>query len=141
MGMSNVATGSAPLFAAAIGGIVLDVVSTRSTDATGARAAFLVGVGLFLVAAVLLRPVVEPPRGGPRRPRPRRRCRRTGGRTGGPRAPSPGLRARGAAEPGPPRGEAGDAAPDRVPPRRGPQERERVVGRHHHGTAAQMNTR
>jgi MFS family permease len=63
MGMSNVATGSAPLFAAAIGGIVLDVVSTASTDATGARAAFLVGVVLFLVAAVLLRPVVEPTRG------------------------------------------------------------------------------
>jgi MFS family permease len=64
MGMSNVATGSAPLFAAAIGGIVLDVVSTASTEATGARAAFLVGVVLFLIAAVLLRPVVEPARGG-----------------------------------------------------------------------------
>ena len=62
MGMSNVATGSAPLFAAAIGGIVLDVVSSASTDAAGARAAFLVGVVLFLVAAVLLRPVVEPHR-------------------------------------------------------------------------------
>ena len=62
MGMSNVATGSAPLFAAAIGGLVLDVVAGQSTDAAGARAAFLVGVALFLIAAVLLRPVVEPPR-------------------------------------------------------------------------------
>ena len=62
MGMSNVATGSAPLFAAAIGGLVLDVVAGRSTDAAGARAAFLVAVALFLIAAVLLRPVVEPPR-------------------------------------------------------------------------------
>ena len=62
MGMSNVATGSAPLFAAAIGGLVLDIVASQSTEAAGARAAFLVGVALFLVAAVLLRPVVEPPR-------------------------------------------------------------------------------
>ena len=64
MGMSNVATGSAPLFAAAIGGLVLDAVSTSSGDAAGARAAFLVGVVLFLIAAVLLRPVIEPRRGG-----------------------------------------------------------------------------
>jgi MFS family permease len=64
MGMSNVATGSAPLFAAAIGGLVLDVVSTASGDAAGARAAFLVGVVLFLLAAVLLRPVIEPRRIG-----------------------------------------------------------------------------
>jgi MFS family permease len=64
MGMSNVATGSAPLFAAAIGGLVLDAVSSASGDAAGARAAFLVGVVLFLVAAILLRPVVEPRRGG-----------------------------------------------------------------------------
>ena len=62
MGISNVATGSAPLFAAAIGGLVLDIVAGQSTDAAGARAAFMVGVALFLVAAVLLRPVVEPPR-------------------------------------------------------------------------------
>jgi MFS family permease len=66
MGMSNVATGSAPLFAAAIGGLVLDAVASRSTDEAGARAAFLVGVVLFAIAAVLLRPVVEPPRGGRR---------------------------------------------------------------------------
>jgi len=64
MGMSNVATGSAPLFAAAIGGLVMDIVTGRSTEEAGARAAFLVGVVLFLVAAVLLRPVVEPPRRG-----------------------------------------------------------------------------
>ena len=64
MGMSNVATGSAPLFAAAIGGLVLDAVSAASGDAAGARAAFLVGVVLFLIAALLLRPVIEPRRGG-----------------------------------------------------------------------------
>ena len=64
MGMSNVATGSAPLFAAALGGLVLDTVSARSTPEAGARAAFLVGVALFAVSATLLRPVVEPARGG-----------------------------------------------------------------------------
>jgi MFS family permease len=62
MGMSNVATGSAPLFAAAVGGLVLDFVAGRSTAEAGARAAFLVAVLLFAIAAVLLRPVIEPPR-------------------------------------------------------------------------------
>ena len=63
MGLSNVATGSAPLFAAAVGGLVLDVVTRTAGADTGARAAFLVAVGLFALSAVLLRPVVEPPRG------------------------------------------------------------------------------
>ena len=62
MGMSNVATGSSPLFAAAIGGLTFDTVSARSDPEMGARAAFLVGVILFGVAAALLRPVEEPPR-------------------------------------------------------------------------------
>jgi MFS family permease len=62
MGLSNVATGSAPLFAAALGGLVLDVGSRVVDDATGARAAFLIAVGLYAVAAILLRPVVEPAR-------------------------------------------------------------------------------
>jgi MFS family permease len=62
MGLSNVATGSSPLFAAAVGGLVLDFVAARSTDELGARAAFLVAVLLFGIAAILLRPVVEPPR-------------------------------------------------------------------------------
>jgi MFS family permease len=62
MGLSNVANGSAPLLAAVVGGLVLDVVGGLTTDATGARAAFLVAVVLYGVAAVLLRPVVEPHR-------------------------------------------------------------------------------
>ena len=62
MGLSNVATGSAPLLAAAIGGLVLDAAGTAISPAAGARVAFLVGVVLFGLAAVLLRPVVEPPR-------------------------------------------------------------------------------
>ena len=64
MGMSNVATGSAPLFAGAIGGLVLDLVNAAAGLGTGPRAAFLLAVALFGVAALLLRPVVEPRRGG-----------------------------------------------------------------------------
>ena len=63
MGMSNVATGSAPLFAAAIGGLVLDFVARQSSPEMAPRAAFLTAVVLFTIAAILLRPVVEPPRG------------------------------------------------------------------------------
>jgi MFS family permease len=72
MGLSNVATGSAPLFAAAIGGLVLDVGSGSVGEATGTRAAFLVAIGLYAVAALLLRNVVEPARSGqpPARPVP-----------------------------------------------------------------------
>ncbi len=62
MGLSNVATGSSTLFAAAIGGLTLDFVAARFSDEWGARAAFLVAVVLFAIAAVLLRPVIEPPR-------------------------------------------------------------------------------
>jgi MFS family permease len=62
MGLSNVATGSAPLFAAVIGGIVFDVVAHNAGEATAPRAAFLVAVALYGIAALLLRPVVEPPR-------------------------------------------------------------------------------
>ncbi len=62
MGLSNVATGSSPLFAAAIGGLTRDFVAGRSTDELGARAAFLIAVGLFAAGAVLLRPVHEPRR-------------------------------------------------------------------------------
>lgn len=62
MGLSNVATGSAPLFAAAVGGLVLDTVAGIVGPAAGPRAAFLAAVALFAVSAILLRPVAEPPR-------------------------------------------------------------------------------
>ncbi len=67
MGISNVATGSAPLFAAAVGGLVLDFVTRTVGAPEGPRAAFLVAVALYGISALLLRPVVEP-----------RRDRRTG---------------------------------------------------------------
>jgi MFS family permease len=63
MGLSNVATGSAPLFAAAAGGVVLDIMARVSGDALAPRGAFLVAVVLYGLAAILLRPVVEPRRG------------------------------------------------------------------------------
>ncbi|HEU0243724.1 MAG TPA: MFS transporter [Candidatus Limnocylindrales bacterium] len=63
MGMSNVATGSATPISIAIGGIVLDLVSGSGNDPFSPRAVFLMAVALFAVAAVTLRPVVEPRRG------------------------------------------------------------------------------
>jgi len=61
MGLSNVATGSSSLLAVATGGIVLDVINATFGLGTGARAAFLLGLAYYVVAAVLLRPVKEPP--------------------------------------------------------------------------------
>jgi MFS family permease len=63
MGLSNVATGSAPLFAAAVGGVVLDISTKLAGDAIAPRAAFIVAVALYGISALLLRPVVEPRRG------------------------------------------------------------------------------
>lgn len=62
MGLSNVATGSATMLAAAVGGLVFDGVSWAAGSAVAPRASFLVAVCLFGVAALLLRPVVEPRR-------------------------------------------------------------------------------
>lgn len=55
MGMSNVATASSGAFALIIGGPIIDLVGGGS----GPRAAMTVAVGLFVVAAFLLRPVDE----------------------------------------------------------------------------------
>ncbi len=63
MGLSNVATGSAPLLAGVVGGLVLDAVSTVAGEAVAPRVTFLVAVSLYGVAALLLAPVVEPRRG------------------------------------------------------------------------------
>jgi MFS family permease len=57
MGLSNVATGASTPIGVAIGGIVLDAVNQAAGLGTGPRVAFFVGVGFYLVAAVLLRPV------------------------------------------------------------------------------------
>jgi MFS family permease len=63
MGLSNVATGSSGLLAVATGGIVIDIVNrSAGVLGPGPRAAFLLGVAYYIVAAILLRPVREPPR-------------------------------------------------------------------------------
>jgi MFS family permease len=61
MGLSNVATGASGLLATATGGLVLDAVNIAAGLGTGPRVAFLLGVVYYALAAVLLRPVREPP--------------------------------------------------------------------------------
>jgi MFS family permease len=63
MGLSNVATGASTPLSIAIGGLIVDGVnSVAGVAGPGPRAAYLAGVVFYLVAAVLLRPVVEPDR-------------------------------------------------------------------------------
>lgn len=63
MGLSNVATTASTLFAVASGGLVLDAINASMGIGAGPRAAYLLGAVFYVVAAVTLRPVVEPPRG------------------------------------------------------------------------------
>lgn len=60
MGISNVATATAGIFALLFGGKLMDVVNAAMTYGTGPRAAFLLAVVFFGLGALLLRPVVEP---------------------------------------------------------------------------------
>jgi len=60
MGLSNVATTSSTLFAVATGGLLLDVVNAVLGLGAGPRAAYLLGAAYYIVAALTLRPVVEP---------------------------------------------------------------------------------
>jgi len=62
MGLSNVATSSSTLFAVMSGGLVLDFVNNVAGLGTGPRAAYLLGAAYYVVAMILLRPVVEPDR-------------------------------------------------------------------------------
>jgi MFS family permease len=62
MGMSNVATGSAGPLAIALGGIVLDLVTSSGHEALSPRVVFILAVAFFATAAVTLRPVIEPRR-------------------------------------------------------------------------------
>jgi hypothetical protein len=65
MGLSNVATTSSTLFAVATGGLLLDAVNGAFGLGAGPRAAYLLGALYYVIAALTLRPVVEPhrPRG------------------------------------------------------------------------------
>ena len=62
MGLSNVATSSSTLLAVATGGLLLDAVNAAMGLGAGPRAAYLLGAAYYVVAALTLRPVVEPPR-------------------------------------------------------------------------------
>ena len=62
MGLSNVATSASTLLAVASGGLVLDAVNAASGLGTGPRAAYLLGAAYYVIAALALRPVVEPAR-------------------------------------------------------------------------------
>ena len=62
MGLSNVATGAATPLAIALGGITLDAVTRSGGLEAGPRVVFALGVLLYGLAAITLRPVVEPPR-------------------------------------------------------------------------------
>jgi MFS family permease len=62
MGLSNVATTSSTVIAVATGGLLLDAVNIAFGLGAGPRAAFLLGAVYYVIAALTLRPVVEPPR-------------------------------------------------------------------------------
>ncbi len=63
MGISNVGTAAAGPLAALSGGIVLDILNDAAGDpGPGPRAAYLVGVAFFLLAALALHPVDATPR-------------------------------------------------------------------------------
>ena len=62
MGLSNVATGSATVFAVMTGGLVLDYFNSTFGRGTGPRAAYILGAVYYVIAMICLRPVVEPDR-------------------------------------------------------------------------------
>ena len=64
MGISNVATGASTIVALIVGSIALDAFNASFGIGAGARAAYLIGAFGFVIGALLLRPVVEPPRRG-----------------------------------------------------------------------------
>ena len=66
MGLSNVATTSSTVIAVATAGLLLDAININFGLGLGPRAAYLLGGAYYVIAALTLRPVVEPPRGGPR---------------------------------------------------------------------------
>src|SRR6185295_17497950 len=62
MGLSNVATQSSTTIAVIIGGLLFDAIIRAALGPdTAARVILFVGVGYFVVGALALRAVVEPP--------------------------------------------------------------------------------
>ena len=62
MGLSNVVTASSTTIAVAVGGPLIDALNRSAGVGTGERVQLLIGIGYFLVGALCLRPVREPPR-------------------------------------------------------------------------------
>ena len=62
MGLSNVATTSSTVIAVATAGLLLDAVNINFGLGLGPRAAYLLGAAYYVIAALTLRPVVEPAR-------------------------------------------------------------------------------
>ena len=62
MGISNVATATNGVVSAFIGGVFVDLLVRAGAPTLGPRVAFLLAPLWFLIGALLLRPVVEPPR-------------------------------------------------------------------------------
>ncbi len=62
MGISNVATASSGVLATAFGGRLMDMVGGLERLGSGPRAAMWLAVGCYVVGAILLHPVREPPR-------------------------------------------------------------------------------
>ena len=63
MGLSNVATGASTPISIAVGGVIADLVNQAAgVLGPGPRVAYVVGAAFYIVAAVALRPVVEPRR-------------------------------------------------------------------------------
>ena len=62
MGISNVATATNGVVSAFIGGVLVDALVRAGSPTLGPRVAFLLAPVWFLIGALLLRPVVEPPR-------------------------------------------------------------------------------
>ena len=63
MGLSNVATATSGIFALALGGVIMDTVGGVARAGSRPRAALVVSIVAYIVAAALLVPVVEPLRG------------------------------------------------------------------------------
>jgi MFS family permease len=63
MGLGNVATATSGIVALAIGGVVMDIVGGPEKAGSGPRAALVVAIVAYVIAAILLVPVLEPLRG------------------------------------------------------------------------------
>jgi MFS family permease len=60
MGISNVATGASTPVSVALGGVLADLVNRVAGIGVGMRVSLLFALGLYILAAIALRPVIEP---------------------------------------------------------------------------------